>query len=302
MRGGGGAPRKPLAVAILAALLTAGALTAAVAYVIRPSGGDIDAEVPATIAAFAPTGASPPADVAATSIPTALPSPTAPQSPTARRIVTPRIVSTFTPTPKSTRTPKPSPTPEPTVAALYLATGDDLAEWSGPNWRFENGLLVNDGGGIVSQPWLEAPYEAPNGGYAVESEIRVVGVASRHCEQSFGVVAGGNDGVVWGGGVIYACDGVRRARLTDVTAWSEGYNRHRQLDSATFDPGQDWHTYRLEVDGTHLRLLIDGQPVLEAEDDEATGEAQTGQVGLWSQGVGLEVRQVAVFAQDGTGE
>jgi len=295
-------PRKPLAVAILAALLTAGVLTAAVAYVIRPSDGATDAEVPATVAAFAPTGASPPPDAAATSIPTALPSPTARTSPTPRRIGTPRSVLTFTPTPKPTRTPKPSSTPAPTVAALYLASGEDLSQWSGPNWGYENGLLVNDGGGIVSQPWLEAPYEAPDGGYAVETEIRVVGVASQHCEQSFGVVAGGKDGVVWGGGVIYACDGVRRARLTDVTEWSVGYNLHRQLDSAEFDPGQEWHSYRLEVDGNHLRLLIDGQPVLEADDEGATGEAGTGQVGLWSQGVELEVRRVSVFAQDGAGD
>ena len=216
--------------------------------------------------------------------------------------MTPKVIATFTPkptvepTPKPTRTPKPTPTVEATEPALFVSTGGDLAEWSGPNWFYSNGVLVNDGQGIVSHPWLEAPFAPPDGDYALEAEIRVIGVSGRHCEQSFGVVAGGERDVVWGGGVIFACDKVRRARLTDVTNWSAGYNRHRVLDATEFEPGGEWHTYRLEVNGAQVRLLIDGELVLEEEDDEAADDGAAGEVGVWSHGVQLEVRWVAVFA------
>jgi hypothetical protein len=141
---------------------------------------------------------------------------------------------------------------------------------------------------------LTVPYQAQGTAYAVEAEVRVTGLAEGVCEQSFGVVAVGGAGVAWGGSVVYGCDGGRRARLTDVTDWTNGYNQDRLLGSGDFDPGDDWHSYRLEVDGTNLRLLIDGRVVLTATDDQAGGDAQPGQVGLWSQGVVIDVRRVVV--------
>jgi hypothetical protein len=281
-------------VAILAAFVAAALLTTAVAYVIRPPDND-GTEVPETVAALAPVIAS------ANPAPSPTPTPETSPTPTPRRMVTPRIISTFTPkptvkpSPKPTRTPKATRTPEATATALFVATGADLADWNGENWFYSDGVLVNDGQGLVSRRWLEAPFEVPDGAYAIEAEIRVVGVASEHCEQSFGVVAGGERGVTWGGGVIFNCDKVRRARITDVTDWTTGYNRHRVLDSGKFEPGGDWHNYRLEVDGVRVRLLIDGQPVLEAADEEASDEGEEGALGLWSHGVHLEVRWVAVF-------
>ncbi|MEA2530700.1 MAG: 3-keto-disaccharide hydrolase [Thermomicrobiales bacterium] len=284
--------RAPAAVAVIVALLVAAGMTAAAAYIVRPSSDTSGTTSPTTLAALAPATTSP------HETGTAAPSP----SSTPRRIATPRRAATFTPTATATRratasrTPKPSPTPTPKVAALFLASGQDLASWLGPNWADGAGVLVNDGDAIVGQPWLPAPYEVANGAYAVEAEIRVIGVAREHCEQSFGVVAGGSGGIVWGGSVVFACDGVRRARLTDVTDWSDGYNQDRLLGTAEFDPREGWHAYRLEVDGNRLRFLIDGRTVLETTDDWAVDGTEPGQVGLWSQGVQLEVRRVAVFA------
>ncbi len=202
------ATRTPFIVAIVAALLAAATLTAAVAYVIRPADDASDEDNPPSVAALAPVVMSP------SSMPSLTPTPATSPTPTPRRMVTPRVIATFTPkptvkpSPKPTRTPKPSPTPDATEPALHVSTGGDLAEWDGPNWSYANGLLVNDGEGIVNHPWLEAPFEAPEGAYAIEAEIRVIGASGRHCEQSFGVVAGGERGVVWGGGVIFDCDKV----------------------------------------------------------------------------------------------
>ncbi len=80
-----------------------------------------------------------------------------------------------------------------------------------------------------------------------------------------------------------------------MTDWARGYNRHRVLDVAEFEPDGEWHAYRLEVEGAHIRLLIDGSLVLEADDEEATDTGEEGDVGLWSHGVQLEVRRVAVY-------
>ena len=38
------------------------------------------------------------------------------------------------------------------------------------------------------------------------------------------------------------------------------------LTDSAFDPGANWHTYRLEVEGSTIRFLIDGTLILEATD------------------------------------
>jgi hypothetical protein len=131
---------------------------------------------------------------------------------------------------------------------------------------------------------------------AARRALRAGAAASPH---RGGAKAGGGGGVGWGGGLVFACDGVRRARLTDVGDWSDGYNRDRTLGAADFGPGTDRHAYRLEVGGNRLRLLIDGTPVLVATDDWAADGGGAGLVGLRSQGVQSEVRRVAVTTASG---
>ena len=101
---------------------------------------------------------------------------------------------------------------------------------------------------------------------------------------------------MFGGGLIFPCaSDTARARLTDVSVWEDGYNADPVLAEETFDPGEDWHTYRLELRGDELRLLVDGADIvsgtLEAPIDTAGGDAQAG---LWAQGVELDVRKVVV--------
>lgn len=283
--------RASAALAFAVALLVALGTTAAVAYAVRPVHRGPGQPAPASAPASPGVAArlSPPA----TATPAPSPCPTPRRLVVAQKTVTPAPSPTAAATPNPTRTPRPRRTATATAAPLYAAVGTDLASWSGPDWAYGEGVLANDGGGVTGQPWLAAPYQVPRAAYAVEADIRVVGLAAGKCEQSFGVVAGGGAGVVWGGGVIFACDGVARARITDVTDWTDGYNQDRLLAATAFDPGQGWHAYRLEVDGNRLRLVIDGRPVLAATDDAAATGDGPGQVGLWSQGVRLEVRRVA---------
>ena len=101
---------------------------------------------------------------------------------------------------------------------------------------------------------------------------------------------------MYGGGLIFPCaSDTAQARLTDVSVWEDGYNADPVIADKTFDPGNDWHTYRFELRGNQLRLLVDGADVvtgkLEAPIDAASADAQAG---LWAQGVQLEVRKVSV--------
>ena len=180
---------------------------------------------------------------------------------------------------------------------VFAATGqNDLASLASGSWSASADGLVNPGKSAVAEPWLVIS-NVPGGAFAVEGEMRVTGRLESVCDQSFGLVAGSpSAGQVYGGGLIFPCASDKpQARLTDVSVWEDGYNADRVIADKTFDPGNDWHTYRFELRGNELRLLIDGADVvtgeLEAPVDASAGDAQAG---LWAQGVGLEVRKVSV--------
>ena len=229
----------------------------------------------------------------------------------------PEVIPTETPVPSieeelTNPTPTVVATPEPlamtTESETTPAGADDddvVFEAPGPNdleplaagsWTASTDALVNEGSTAVAEPWLVIS-AVPSGAFAVEAEIRVNGLLDSVCDQSFGLTAGVPDAdQVFGGGLIFPCtSGTARARLTDVSIWEDGYNADPVLGEKEFDPGNDWHTYRFELRGDELRLLIDGADVvtgtLESPVDPASADAQAG---LWAQGVQLEVRKVSV--------
>ena len=166
------------------------------------------------------------------------------------------------------------------------------------SWSASADALTNPGSSATAEPWLVLS-AVPSGDFAVEAEIRVNGVLESVCDQSFGLVAGSpGASQVFGGGLIFPCASeTTRARLTDVSVWEDGYNADSVLAEEPFDPGDAWHTYRFELRGDELRLLVDGAAVvsgtLEAPIDASSGDAQAG---LWAQGVQLEVRKVSVHS------
>ena len=203
-------------------------------------------------------------------------------------------------------------TPEPPAVSTESATtpaaggGDDVV-FEAPgrdkletlvsgSWSVSEDVLVNPGSSAVAEPWLVIS-AVPSANFAVEGEIRVIGRLESVCDQSFGLVAGSPSAdQVYGGGLIFPCASDKaRARLTDVSVWEDGYNADPVLADKTFDPGNEWHTYRLELRGEELRLLVDGKAVvsgtLEAPIDASSGDVQAG---LWAQGVQLKVRKVSV--------
>jgi hypothetical protein len=182
---------------------------------------------------------------------------------------------------------------------IFAAPGqNDLESLASGSWSASADGLVNPGKSAIAEPWLVIS-NVPGAAFAVEAEMRVNSLLDSVCDQSFGLTAGvPNADQVYGGGLIFPCASkTAQARLTDVSAWEDGYNADRVIADKTFDPGNDWHTYRFELRGNELRLLIDGADVvtgkLEAPMDASLGDAQAG---LWAQGVGLEVRKVSVHS------
>jgi hypothetical protein len=180
---------------------------------------------------------------------------------------------------------------------VFEAPGrNELETLASGSWSATADALVNPGSSAVAEPWLVLS-AVPSADFAVEAEIRVTGRLESVCDQSFGLVAGSpGANQVFGGGLIFPCaSDTPRARLTDVSVWENGYNADPVLAEETFDPGSEWHTYRFELRGDDVRLLVDGADVVAgtvgAPVDASSGDAQAG---LWAQGVQLKVRKVSV--------
>jgi hypothetical protein len=180
---------------------------------------------------------------------------------------------------------------------VFEAPGrNELETLASGSWSATADALVNPGSSAVAEPWLVLS-AVPSADFAVEAEIRVTGRLESVCDQSFGLVAGSpGANQVFGGGLIFPCaSDTPRARLTDVSVWENGYNADPVLAEETFDPGSEWHTYRFELRGDDVRLLVDGADVVSgtvgAPVDASSGDAQAG---LWAQGVQLKVRRVSV--------
>jgi hypothetical protein len=181
---------------------------------------------------------------------------------------------------------------------VFEAPGrNELETLASGSWSATADALVNEGSSAVAEPWLVVS-AVPSASFAVEAEMRVSGLLDSVCDQSFGLTAGA-PGVdrVYGVGLLFPCAAeTARARLTDVSVWEDGYNADPVLAEETFDPGDDWHTYRFELRGDDLRLLVDGADVVTGTLDAPIDASAEGQAGLWAQGVGLEVRKVSVHS------
>jgi len=208
----------------------------------------------------------------------------------------PTLVATAEPPAVSTESAT-TPAADSADDVVFEAPGrNELETLASGSWSVAEDALVNPGSSATAEPWLILS-AVPSTDFAVEAEMRVTGRLESVCDQSFGLTAGSpGAGQVFGGGLLFPCaSDTARARLTDVSVWEDGYNADTVLAEETFDPGNEWHIYRLELRGDELRLLIDGADVvsgtLEAPIDASSGDTQAG---LWAQGVQLKVRKVSV--------
>jgi hypothetical protein len=185
-----------------------------------------------------------------------------------------------------------------TDTVVFAAPGDAVfSDLAAGSWSATADALVNAGSSAVAEPWLHLT-AVPDASFAIEAEMRVTRLLDTVCDQSFGLTGGiAETGQLFGGGLLFPCGAeAPRARLTNAAVWRDGYNADPLFAEEPFDPEDGWHTYRFELRGEQLRLLIDGVGVVSGAPDAAIDPTAAGAVaGLWAQGVGLEVRRVGVY-------
>ena len=179
--------------------------------------------------------------------------------------------------------------PESTMSAsmptlLYQADwSKGVGEWSGSrDWSTSGGMLTNDGS-LGSIPSIGiAPYEPPTTDYAVEAEIqRVSGYA-------FGLILRVNRGqpIALGNGYNGGVAGGDAGLFAGIPGPAPS------VVQRPFEPGSDWHMYRLEVDGSTLRLLID-ETLWASRNDTSVPSGWVN--GLWAINAKINVRSYKVL-------
>ncbi len=187
-----------------------------------------------------------------------------------------------------------TPTPQHNVLYEADASNGKLDSWTGTSdWGHLNGMLTNDGSNTTNS-WIMSPYQAQGtNDYAVEAEIQIakpLGTTSSEANTGFGVQARNSSRGAYSARIWVDCCVTVHAQLTAYTRVS---NSTDTLTDASFTPDTDWHTYRIEVQGNTIRFLLDGHPLLTAQDNRyLTGSG----IGMWSSGVQITVRSVKVIA------
>jgi hypothetical protein len=167
-----------------------------------------------------------------------------------------------------------APPPKPGDVLYQADWSQGMDGWAGTaDWKTVAGLLVADGtaAGRKDLGWVWAGFQPGTSDYAVESDIKAVPTGGHFIpETNWGVLlrsAGSSSrnyqitcSCYYGGTLA---QGTREANLAVISAQQEG----QYIVSKAFTPRNDWHTYRLEAKGHHVRLLIDGQLIVETDDN-----------------------------------
>lgn len=162
--------------------------------------------------------------------------------------------------------------------------------WAGPpSWKAVNGMLVNDGSSTTGRGRISAPCQPDTANYAVEAEIQLI--PPENCAfvgQQFGLVARADEqgGIL--GGLLCSNDGLVLASTDTEFSLIREDDRIAEKD---FTIDGKWHTYRLEVKGNSVRLLVDGAPFLNGTDNR---RLDSGDVGMFASELQINVRSFEI--------
>jgi hypothetical protein len=180
---------------------------------------------------------------------------------------------------------------------LYQAdasTGfDDWTKAAG--WKTVNGMLVNDGSSDTVV-FVAAPFDPTVPDYAVEIEMQWLRERTEY--STAGVVArGGSETGYWAGLLGPACnrDGAIMLWSGEVLPDPQTCNRSMEvaIEGSAIERDSEWHTYRIEVTGNVIRVMVDDIVVIETSDNRFLS---TGQVGVWSTNAQVNIRRLTVIA------
>ncbi len=189
------------------------------------------------------------------------------------------------PAPTATTMPAQTPSAAPSAAAQSQSYEADwsggLSGWTGgAEWKAVAGMLVSDGTGNGDDTVL-APYQPHGPDYAIEAQIHLLRKPVSLATCYFGIVGRGSGS---GGGYYVGPHNNGGSYALVVARMSGGYP---QVASQNDDPGVDFHLYRVEFKGNQITVKIDGNPVLQAPDNQYL---DPGKIGLFSYGCPIEIR------------
>ncbi|GCE23334.1 hypothetical protein [Dictyobacter kobayashii] len=160
----------------------------------------------------------------------------------------------------------PATTPEPSNTLLYASNWSlGLDHWqASPGWKLLGKNLQTEPLNNLS---LTIPYQPAISNYAIEVPLQIVHVAAD----------GGN--VIIGADRQPGKDGYRAGilELLSTSMRPHGSHPHVQayidpfgsmergsFDPSDYEPGTQWHTFRIEIMGAEVSLFIDGQSISNA--------------------------------------
>lgn len=187
----------------------------------------------------------------------------------------------------------PTPTSPPNPGTVLYQADSSWSGWSGTKeWNILNGLLTNDGTGYPGSPTILAPTKLGISDYAVEANIQVVNW-HRCCYSQYAIVvrASNNSNGGWQGYSVGEDLEDRTPSTVNIAA--DAGHIGPALANAPFDPGTALHTYRVEVKGNRIKLLIDGGVKIDITDNTSLSG---GQVGFWSYEVQLNISSFKIIA------
>src|SRR5579871_5253182 len=189
-------------------------------------------------------------------------------------------------------TPNPSTnqTATPTPRMVYQADwSSGLNGWVGSaDWKARNGQLTNDGTQNIhnlSMPTIQVPFDLSTiPDYLIEARMQVTQTAHA---AGFGLFVRYDNN---GHGYIVGA-GSPQEGPTSVFEITQADNWHTPLQEIAFTPGNQWHTYRIEVQGNHITVFIDGGFVMDVTDATYPTGAF---VGLWDSNTQLAISSFVI--------
>ncbi len=180
--------------------------------------------------------------------------------------------------------------PKPVTEDVLCQSGsnDNWRGWHLANgWKQLNNLLLNDGtnGNYNGRPTLVAPAncQPKTRDYAVEANVQVVNTSGNNYA-GFGLNVRGYPSPSPETGYSAYIDSSSGANISIVGS-------DTPLDTASFNPGTAFHTYRVAVQGNTITFLIDGKSVLNVVDNHFIS---TGEVGMWCANTQIEMSSFKV--------
>jgi hypothetical protein len=165
-----------------------------------------------------------------------------------------------------------TPTAVPQSATvLYQANwAGGLDGWTGSkDWNAQGNMLVSDGTNQpagADGPTILAPYQLPaSGNFAIEIKVRRVNTSGGFDPLLF---HGTSTAYGWQGYKLTVCD------CGDLRITSDDFND--VLGRVSFNAGADWHTYRVEVRGSTMTVIVDGASMLTVHDSRFLSGGQVG--------------------------